>query len=520
MPMHRRTVLRSGLLAGAVAATPALLPSGTAFAAPAFVRRGRPAVSHGVQAGDMSGRSGVVWTRADRAARMSVEISTRPDFRRSITVPGDLLTADSDFTGRVRLSGLPTGQELHYRVRLADPDNPSVTGEPVAGRLRTAPGARDDVRFLWSADLAGQGWGINPDIGGYRVFRAMAERDPDFFLCSGDLWYSDGPITERVPLPDGQVWRNLVTPEKSKVAETLAEFRGQHKYNLMDDNLRAFTAAVPMVNQWDDHEVLNNWYPGEVLTDSRYTEKRVDVLAARARQALFEYLPIDRRPRDEGRVHRVIRYGPHLDVFVLDMRSFRDPNGPNNAPAPDTGILGAEQTAWLKRELAASRATWKVIANDIPLGLVVPDGQTGNEGVAQGDGGAPLGREAEIADVLSFIRHRDIANTVWLTADVHFTAAHHYSPDRAVFQDFKPFWEFVSGPLNAVVAVTPNPLDPTFGPEVRFAGTAESLAKNSPLYGNQFFGEVEIDAATTVMTVRLRDTDGAELWSVELNPER
>jgi alkaline phosphatase D len=26
---------------------------------------------------------------------------------------------------------------------------------------------------------------------------------------------------------------------------------------------------VPQANQWDDHEVLNNWYPGEILTDAR-----------------------------------------------------------------------------------------------------------------------------------------------------------------------------------------------------------------------------------------------------------
>ncbi|WBB57727.1 alkaline phosphatase D family protein [Streptomyces sp. WMMC500] len=516
MAIPRRTLLRSGLFAGTGAAASSLsLP--TALGAPAFVRRDRPAVSHGVQTGDVTANSAIVWTRADRPARMLVEVSRRPDFRHSLTVPGPLLTPDSDLTGRVRLRGLPAGRELHYRVRLADPYNAAVTGEPATGRLRTAPQRRDDVRFLWSADLAGQGWGINPDVGGYRIFRAMAERDPDFFLCSGDFWYADGPLAETVTLPDGQVWRNVVTPEKAKVAETLAEYRGQHKYNLMDDNLRAFVATVPMINQWDDHEVLNNWYPGEILTDTRYAEKRVDVLAERARQALFEYLPLEHRPRTEGRVHRVVRYGPQLDVFVLDMRTYRDANGPNDAPAPDTGILGAEQAAWLKRELAASRATWKVIAADIPLGLVVPDG-TAHEGVAQGNGGAPLGREAEIAGVLSFIRRRRVTNTVWLTADVHFTAAHYYDPGKAVFQDFAPFWEFVSGPLNAGVAPEPNPLDATFGPEVRFAAHAESAAKSSPLYGNQFFGEVDIDGSTAVMTVRLRDADGAVRYSVDLEP--
>lgn len=189
------------------------------------------------------------------------------------------------------------------------------------------------------------------------------------------------------------------------------------------------------------------------------------------RQALFEYLPIETGPSGDGRVHRVIRYGPLLDVFVLDMRSYRDANSANAASATDSGILGAKQVAWLERELAASRATWKVIAADMPLALVVPDGAD-QEAIAQGDGGAPLGREGEIARVLSFIHRRRIANTVWLTADVHYTAAHYYDPDKAAFQDFTPFWEFVSGPLNAIVANQPNRLDGTFGPQVRFQSLA------------------------------------------------
>jgi alkaline phosphatase D len=89
----------------------------------------------------------------------------------------------------------------------------------------------------------------------------MADRTPDLFLHSGHTVYADGPLTETVALPGGRTWRNIVTPEKSKVAETLDEYRGQFAYNLIDENLRRFTAAVPSYVQWDDHEVANNWYP-------------------------------------------------------------------------------------------------------------------------------------------------------------------------------------------------------------------------------------------------------------------
>jgi alkaline phosphatase D len=71
--------------------------------------------------------------------------------------------------------------------------------------------------------------------------------------------YADGVVSESVPLPDGSTWHNALIPEKVNVAETLDEFRGQYKYNLLADNWREFLAGTPQLNQWDDHEVTNNW---------------------------------------------------------------------------------------------------------------------------------------------------------------------------------------------------------------------------------------------------------------------
>ena len=104
-------------------------------------------------------------------------------------------------------------------------------------------------------------------------------------------------------------------------------------------------------------------------------------------------------------------------------------------------ILGATQVAWLKRALAGSTATWKVIACDMPLGVIVWDDfmqKVGAEAVANGDNGSPLGRELEIADLLRFIDAAGIANTVWLTADVHYTAAHYYDPGKARVPGLRP----------------------------------------------------------------------------------
>ncbi|MFD9636116.1 alkaline phosphatase D family protein, partial [Streptomyces violascens] len=487
--------------------------------APAFALSGRPKAGWGVQTGDVTADSGLVWARSDRPARMVVETSATESFRRARRWQGPLLGPGTDFTGTTSLRGLPAGEQIHYRVTLADPDDPRRTGQPVCGTFRTAPDSRrDDVRFLWSGDIAGQGWGINPDIGGYRVYDEMRRLDPDFFLCSGDNIYADGVIVPSVTLPDGRVWRNITTEEKSKVAETLAEYRGNFRYNLLDENVRAFNAQVPSIVQWDDHEVRNNWYPGQILDDARYTEKSLDVLAARSRRAFSEYFPISTLGTGEraGRVQRVLRHGPLLDVFVLDMRTYRDANSPGRQPDDRVGILGAEQLQWLKRELARSRAVWKVIAADMPLSLVVVDGATDFEAVSQGDPGAPLGRELQIAELLRFIKHQRITGTLWLTADVHYTAAEHYDPSRAAFKDFAPFWEFVSGPL-AAGGFPPDEVDGTFGPRQVFV-QAPTTANASPMEAPPNFGEIEIDGGSGELTVRLRAQGGSVLFTQVLRP--
>jgi alkaline phosphatase D len=318
---NRRQLLGTAAAAAVGAATSGVVGAGRAGATPTLVRSGRPVLTHGVQSGDAVGSTANLWTRADRAGRMLVELSERPDFGRTRHVVGPVLGPDTDFTGRVRLHGLDAGERSFYRVRVVGEHG--LTSEPLTGSL-SIPGRGDGIRFVWTGDIAGQVWGINPDIGGMRIFESMRRLAPDFYLCSGDTVYADGPIPASVTLPDGRVWHNVTAPEKSKVAETLAEYRGQYKYNLIDANVRRFFAEVPQVNQWDDHEVRNNWYPGQILDDARYTEKRVDVLAARARRAFSEYVPIS-----PGPVYRSLSYGPLLDVLMLDMRTYKDPNGAN-----------------------------------------------------------------------------------------------------------------------------------------------------------------------------------------------
>jgi alkaline phosphatase D len=304
----------------------------------------------------------------------------------------------------------------------------------------------------------------------------------------------------------------------------LKEYRGRQSYNMLDANFRKFAAQVPQIWQWDDHEVTNNYSASKDLSgDARYTEKNVAVLAARGQRAFLEYAPMRyfKQPETQ-RVYRKIGQGPLLDVFVLDMRSYRGPNSANRqaVESADTAFLGNAQLDWLVAELTRSTATWKVIAADMPVGLQVGDGKDaqGNdkwEAIANGDDGAPSGRELEIARLLRAIKA--VKNVVWVTADVHYCAAHFYDPANAQFSDFSPFWEFVAGPMNAG-AFGPNKLDKTFGPSVVFQ-KAPVIQNASPFSGYQFFGEVLIDPATKAMTVELIDLNGVSHFSKTLAPQ-
>jgi alkaline phosphatase D len=467
----------------------------------------RPLITSGIQSGDVSADSAVIWARADRAARMQVACSTLESFKTIISAASAEAEPDGDFTAKVLLRNLPAGQDIFYRVQFESADG--IAGETQLGHFRTAPTARSNISFTWSGDTAGQGWGIDESRGGIRTYRTMLDNRPDFFIHSGDHIYADCPVERELKLPNGEVWRNLVTEEKSVAAQTLEQFRGNYKYNWLDQNFRAFHAAVPLFAQWDDHEVTNDWAPAGTADETGYAEDGSSLLVARARRAFHEFMPMRVVAARDGRIYRKIAYGPLLDIFMLDMRSYRDSTFNKRDDQSDTCILGAAQLAWLKRELVASDATWKVIAADMPIGLFSEDG------IALGDG-PPERREHEIADLLSFMKRAGIRNTVWLTADMHYTAAHHYDPNRAVFQEFEPFWEFVSGPLHAGTWA-PAPLDNTFGPKAMFQKgcDGENLA---PCFGMQFFGRVDIDGKTEVMTVTLKDVDNRDLWSVDIEP--
>ena len=471
-----------------------------------------------MQSGDVTSSSAVVWARSDRPAQMMV-VWRDQSFDGDHEVEGPYVGAGTDLVGKVQLTGLPAGRKVEYRVRFD-------RSPWMLGSFRTPSRDPIDVTFAWSGDVNGQGWGIDPAHGGMPVYTALLHEAPDLFLHCGDAIYADNPIPPSLPIEGGRgTWNNLLhEPRKNHVAETLDDYRAAHRYPRRSPEVQAASAAIPIFGVWDDHDVRNNWFPTEILEDPRYTEKRVDVLAVPARQAFHEYAPTLRPPMSP--MYRVAHWGPLVDFFFLDGRAFRTPNEPvagSDAPFPpaESAFFGKVQTAWLLAEIAASKAIWKVIVADMPLGIVCSDigrlGKLANDAVANGREGGPIDREVEIASLLSGMKARGVKNVVWLTAETHYCAAHRYDPARAVFKDFDPFWELVAGPLHATMFPRKE-ADETFGPEVTWANVDGERTGGPGDPSTQTFGSVRIDGKTHAFEVRWIDAAGRVLHRLTIDP--
>ena len=256
---------------------------------------------------------------------------------------------------------------------------------------------------------------------------------PDVFVGLGDMIYADNACesTGRYGNPQlGGVG----------IAVDLPSFWAHWRYNRGDSASQRLLAGTSYVGVWDDHEVVNDFGP---LTDAPTTPPYSGAhLLPLGLEAFLDYTPIETAPT----LYRSLRWGQHLELFVLDTRRYRDANF-----APDTGaqpksMLGAEQLAWLKEGLASSDATWKVIVSSVPMSI--PTGfppTNGRDGWADFD--QTTGFERELLDILRFLQERGIDDSIWITTDVHFAEVFRYRP----FADDPAFTvhELATGPLNA-----------------------------------------------------------------------
>jgi alkaline phosphatase D len=439
-------------------------------AAPSGISRGAPPLSPGpsgllVTVAEVDDARATVWLGTDdgEPVRLVYGPAERAAAEREAPVePGP------DRTARARLRGLEPGTRYRY-----------VAGQGavrVAGEFATAPAPDADapVRMLWSGDLGGAGHCRDVEDG-YRIFRAMAARRADFFVFNGDTIYADQACGKAPHAAGGQF-----------VAAALADFHRKHRYNRADHAVQAFLRRTPVYAIWDDHEVRNNFAGA------------ADPLMPVGRRAFQDYWAVEGPPAEPGRLYRSVRWGRHVEVFILDTRQYRTPNAEADGPAKT--MLGAEQRAWLLDGLAGSTATWKLVVSSVPLGMFTGGAHSDSWSSANVLGfsrGPRTGFVHERGVLLAALRERQVANVAFLTGDVHRAELIRHEPAPG-----QHLHEFVAGPLSARQGFA------------RFLDRSLHSRSLASLGWTENFGEVAADGRR--LTVRIVDASGSTRVSLTL----
>jgi alkaline phosphatase D len=280
--------------------------------------------------------------------------------------------------------------------------------------------------------------------------------------------------------------------------------------------LSDFVTRQAYVAVWDDHEVLNDFGPGnDTRAEAPYTAG--EHMMPLGLKAFVDQNPLIADAAATPRLYRTFTYGLHAQVFVLDCRQFRSLNSVRDTASAPKTMLGADQLAWLEREIAKSKATWKIIVTSVPLALPTGNLEHGFDGWANAD--TEFGYERELRKIVNSLHDSKVKNVVWLTTDVHFAAGFHYRP---IEEDQSwEMYEFASGPLNAQ-SFPKQTLDTSFNPDRLFffgpayVGEPKTWAQAKKWFN---YGLIDIDR-TGILTVSIKNVDGAVVRQAKLAPKR
>ena len=327
---------------------------------------------HGVASGDPRPDGVTLWTRIDAGedTLLSWVLTRDPELADEVASGTVQASAASDYTVHVDVDALDPATTYYFRF--SAPDGAVST----LGRTRTA-GETERARFaVASCSSLYSGY--------FNAYRRMAERDDlDLVIHLGDYIYDFVDENERIRVPPSGEVNN---------PDDLASHRARHAQYLSDPDLRAARAAHPFFVLWDNHDLERGApdYAGGV-------------------QAFREWNPI--QPQDEGAesdvLFRVLRYGSLADVFIVDMYLFQDRDLIEGSDAPSA--LGNAQFDWLRREVEASTASWRVIGMQKVFVDLSP---------FSGFNDFPEDRSR----IIALFREGGIDDNVFLSGDSHFTA--------------------------------------------------------------------------------------------------
>ena len=396
------------------------------LAPPALAAKG---FQFGVTAGEVNSSSAVLWGKAKKSGKYTLEVARNAKFKGS-AAQSVAAKKGHDNTVQKRVKRLRPNTKYWFRFVGKRGTRSDV------GAFKTAPKSKQNasIRFAWSGDQD-----FNPEPGkttpywnnGEVLARMKAERN-NFNVMLGDTIYSDSEVPGRL----------------QPIALSVKQKWAKYKVNLGNKSLQSLRRSAGFYSHWDDHEFVNDFSPAESSFDNNVNVNG-HTLYTRGQTAFRDYAPVGWSKKNG--LYRTVRWGRNLELFFLDERSFRSANAdanhvcdnpqtgsPDLAPtapqttrnlfafvtpslaqpvsqacldtirSPNRTFLGASQLARFLKDVKKSTARFKVVMNELPIQQYYTLPYDRWEGF-----------EADRQRVLTGLQ--GVNNVIFLTTDVHAT---------------------------------------------------------------------------------------------------
>jgi alkaline phosphatase D len=341
--------------------------------------------------GAVTSSSAQVWFRVSSEGNaVQVGYGEHPDLSDETVSPQTVIPGlEDDYTCLIELENLSANTIYYYRIIL----NGEAVQSDSFPSFKTFPETTTSARIGVLADSAFHWFNSSPAL------QALADDEPDLVLVLGD-WPHQGPIRlDRMRLMHRRFRERRMGTAGQFVDHILLKY--------------------PVAYVWDDHDYGGN------DTDKTFAGK------SEALQAYDEYWPCYDRPNPEAGIWHRFKYGDFIEVFMLDLRSQRDPDSyqdpryiPDHMPGanrdelrydPGRSILDGDesdgdpkgQKQWLKDGLLTSTAQWKIIASSVPW----------NPTVQKDDAWWDFMAEQE--ELMQFIVTNGIGGIIVVSGDIH-----------------------------------------------------------------------------------------------------
>jgi alkaline phosphatase D len=320
-----------------------------------------------------------IWMRAPEAG--SYKLTVRDAGKKIVWQEKLSATVKDDLTLNWKVLKLKPKQTYSYEV---DGHGLKISGEDYHFTSAHAEN-KGEVRLLF---------GSCADIKETPLYKTIAGLKPDMVYFMGDTPYIDHG--------DLEVQRH------------------SHRQFLRIPSFQKVLKSTSFVGTWDDHDFgLND-------SDGRFRDKNNSI------KSFKEYRPQFEHGDNKGNgIYTKVRSGP-VEVFVIDARWFSYTEQSHIDPNQKT-LLGKTQWQWLKKELKASTASFKILA----CGIIWDDKKNGEKDDWET-------YNAERKALFEFISQQKISGVSLMGGDIHVSRLLKYSDKNVGY----PLYQFISSPMH------------------------------------------------------------------------